>query len=793
MSELKKNIKTEFAKSFLEEFKKENNYLFISDIDSELDTDIPIQPKDTLFEENNAKKSILCAYQLYDNDINLGIRKVNWQSGTVYQEFSDKEELSNFYVLNIVNDRYRVYKCLNNNNSSPSTVPPTGTNTEEEYKIEDKYVWKFMFEIPDVLYKFITDDYIPIPVLDELLFTDERYLQSAVQSTAKSGTIEEINFSYSTTNTSNFNVYDIISENYENPDAIVAGVNANEQTQEITLSISLSSVQNPLFLNPNDGYYNDNYIMTFSTEQEGIIVATIKTYTINETDENLATIELCDVSGNVSNIDVGTAYSITPKIIVRGDGDDNIIAIPIFENKELVDIEMISAGTNYIKAEAYFLIDSPYVLNPIISPNDGHGSEAYSELYANAVIISKTLNKHTQTVSSGDKYYFGNGNNIHQFGIIKNLKTKDNEILEKNYATSNITLVQSNSTVSIQILNYNNNSGDTDTNSGLFNLNDVISKGTSYKKDQFRAKITEITVNGNGETTLNCILLNGLFDNYSTLNLKNETTGETFVLEETQYVVTYQNLPTFDSYDTVDIILGKNSLFTCKILSVLENINTDENSVTTIKFQVEDLQKEPIKSYYDSYGDLIKGESVALLTNDTDGISVVDDSYLHVFDIQTYSSPLNTAYSYVIKLTVNSKNLELGNSQYIEPGDYLDKSIITKDLLNFGKIVFIEYFNQDSQTQLYDNAYVYIKPEKGIFSEFAADADRELYIVSDSPYDKSYTLEEFKGFCSSLGPQYESASSNIDINSGKIVYLNNINTVTLNDTQSIDAKIVLEF
>ena len=778
MSELKKNIKTQFAKSFLEEFRKENSYLFISDIDANSNVDIPVQPKDTLFEENEAKKSILCAYQLYDNDVNLGIKRINWQSGTIYQEFSDKEELLNFYVLNIVNNRYRVYKCLNNNNNSASTVPPTGTNTEEEYKTGDKYVWKFMFEIPDILYKFITDDYIPVPVLDDLIFTDERYLQSAVQSSAKSGTIEEINFSYSETNTQNFQVYDIISENYENPNAIVAGSTPNEQTQEITLSISLSSVENPLFLNPNDGYYNDNYFMMFNTEQEGVIVTTIKSYTINENNENLATIELCDINGNVSNIDVGTPYSIVPKIIVRGDGDDNVIAIPIFENRELVDIEMISAGTNYIKAEAYFLIDSPYVLNPIISPNKGHGSEASSELYANAVIISKVLNKHTENVSSANKYYFGHGNDIHQFGIISNLKTKNNVSLEKMLPINRLSLIKTNSTVIITINNYTNNDN-------FFNINDVITRGTAFKKDQFRAKINSITTNTN--TILTCELINGLFNNYLTLNLKNETTGKIYTLTNGQFSVNYENLPTFTSYDTANIVLGKESLFTCNVLSVLE-----ENT-TSIKYEVENLQKIPQQSYYNSEGDLIKGEPVGLLTNNTDGISVLDDSFLNVLSLESDFSLLTTCYSYILKITVNSKNLELGNNQYIEPGDYLDKYIITKDLLNFGKIVFIEYFNENNNTGVYNNAYIYIKPEKGTFSDFSVDTNRELYIVDTSPYEKSYTLSEFKGFCSSFGPQYEPLSSNLDINSGKILYLNNINTITLNDTQSIEAKIVLEF
>ena len=282
-------------------------------------------------------------------------------------------------------------------------------------------------------------------------------------------------------------------------------------------------------------------------------------------------------------------------------------------------------------------------------------------------------------------------------------------------------------------------------------------------------------------------MINGLFDNYSTLVLKNETRNQSYTLTNGQFSVSYENLPSFTSYDEVDVVLGKESLFTCNVLNIIEQ------DTTSIKYLVENLQKTPQQSYYNSQGDLVKGEGVGLLANNTDGLSVFDDSFLNVLSVETDFSSLNTCYSYILKITVNSKNLELGNGEYIQTGNYLDKYIITKDLLNFGKIVFVEYFNENANTGVYDNARLYIKPEKGTFSDFSLDSNRELYIVDTSPYEKSYILSEFKGFCSSFGSEYESISSNLDINSGKIIYLNNINTITLNDTQSIEAKIVLEF
>jgi sugar lactone lactonase YvrE len=65
----------------------------------------------------------------------------------------------NFYVLT---DDFNVYKCLDNNNNSPSTVKPTGTQVEPITLI-DGYIWKYMYNIPIGLRnKFLTGDQIPV-------------------------------------------------------------------------------------------------------------------------------------------------------------------------------------------------------------------------------------------------------------------------------------------------------------------------------------------------------------------------------------------------------------------------------------------------------------------------------------------------------------------------------------------------------------------------------------------------------------------------------------------------------
>ena len=103
----------------------------------------------------------------YTSDPSVIIASVNNAGGNSYAEAvvtkapsgAQKLEDSNFYV---VTDEFNVYKCLDNNNNSPSTYKPIGT-TVDPITFPDGYMWKFMFNIPVALRnKFLTDEFIPV-------------------------------------------------------------------------------------------------------------------------------------------------------------------------------------------------------------------------------------------------------------------------------------------------------------------------------------------------------------------------------------------------------------------------------------------------------------------------------------------------------------------------------------------------------------------------------------------------------------------------------------------------------
>jgi hypothetical protein len=71
----------------------------------------------------------------------------------------DKLEDAAFYVMT---EDFNVYKCLDNNNNTPSTVKPLGTSVTP-IETADGYRWKYMYNVPiNLRNKFLSDDQIPV-------------------------------------------------------------------------------------------------------------------------------------------------------------------------------------------------------------------------------------------------------------------------------------------------------------------------------------------------------------------------------------------------------------------------------------------------------------------------------------------------------------------------------------------------------------------------------------------------------------------------------------------------------
>lgn len=124
---------------------------------------LPITPADNANAESFTYDDLLAVKRVTSSDVAFVAPRRNWQTGTTYDIYRHDygERITgtttqqsansgvfnlfdaNFYVLNSARN---VYKCLDNNNNSASTVEPTGTDTIV-LSTADGYKWKFMYTL----------------------------------------------------------------------------------------------------------------------------------------------------------------------------------------------------------------------------------------------------------------------------------------------------------------------------------------------------------------------------------------------------------------------------------------------------------------------------------------------------------------------------------------------------------------------------------------------------------------------------------------------------------------------
>ena len=174
---------------FSSEFKSSDNsyYCFVglpnpTDYKSDWN-DSPTPPRDNFSEQDDYWDTMISLKKINSSDVKRVIRKIDWQSGNVYDMYrgdisrsnksipSGASSLysSNFYVIN---EDFRVYICLyngidpDNPNGRPSIDQPlfTGLEPREAGTSGDGYIWKYLYTIkPSDVVKFDSTNYIPVP------------------------------------------------------------------------------------------------------------------------------------------------------------------------------------------------------------------------------------------------------------------------------------------------------------------------------------------------------------------------------------------------------------------------------------------------------------------------------------------------------------------------------------------------------------------------------------------------------------------------------------------------------
>lgn len=360
--------------------------------------------------------------RINSSDVSFVINNNEWKSGTIYDEYDHQDpNLLNkiFYVVVDDINEHNVYKCLFNNGGVPSTVSPSRVGNDSDLRpitTGDGYVWKYMYTISSTDYdKFASLSHVPVTA------------NSEVSESAIGGTIEVIKVE---DQGSGYNNY-IETGIFRSGDISVNGINTIYGAPETAESIDDFYRGCVLRITSGSGINQYRKIVNYSATRSQ------KLFTLEEP--------------FLVNPQVGDSYEVYPYIYVFGDGSESIgaeaIAIIDPEANNISIIEMLNVGSGYRAAQTFagqaplgssvtnqsIFIDLPAtisasesfresILNPIISPPKGHGENSAVELGSRRACVSVRLEE-----SEGGTIPVEN--DFRQIGIIKNPLFDNVEIL----------------------------------------------------------------------------------------------------------------------------------------------------------------------------------------------------------------------------------------------------------------------------------------------------------------------------------------------------------------------------
>jgi len=389
--------------------------------------------KNTISEQRDFKRRVIFGNKVTDENIRYMFYKNAWTTGTVYDDFDDTQDTSTLNSIVTVSNAeldYEVFKCIENNNGSPSTSSPTfngidATSYEQIYSA-DGYVWKYLFTVRRADDRvFGTDDSLPLPYPS---YGDPKVIAAAKES------ISQIIIEDTVTNL--FSGYRFGDPEIANDTSTVklkgfTGTSTSN-VKELTLEIIPKS---GLTLDSGTDSYTNMYLVQTS---KGDSVNTFNGVTVydvlSSTTADNKTIKVL-INSTISSFDAFDAFTfqLVPKIDVTqstSTGTPSIAYGIIDQFGTLKRISFKSRGDEYKYATATLALpsglsnlytpDTAATLRCVISPPGGHGSDMISELSMSRLSVITNF--------SGDDIAIPNANTYTKVGLVKNPSFIDNTL-----------------------------------------------------------------------------------------------------------------------------------------------------------------------------------------------------------------------------------------------------------------------------------------------------------------------------------------------------------------------------
>ena len=386
-------------------------------------------------EKRDFQRRVIFGNKVTDADVRYMFYKNNWVSGTTYDDFDDKEDVTLMNTTVTVPDdegNYLVFKCLENNSGGASTVTPSLSGIDpasyEDIATADNYVWKYMFAVSAseaAIYQ--TTDSLPLPYP---AYGDAQVISAASES------VSQIIIEETPANQFSAYLFGEATSSTNSSDVIVFSTVQNANIKNLVVSIT-PKVGFSLYTNTNA--YANMYLKTPNGEVYDILASSFAA-----SDKLNITIDTTD------SITPTTVCQVVPKINVS---QSTLTGTPcraygiINQYGTLIKVGFRTKGTEYKFATAEMAyprsLTTPgtTTLRCVVSPRGGHGSNPIAELAMSRLAIITNFSGEAATIPDSNTYT--------KVGLVKNPMFNDGVYVDSFDNRTSITLAENKTSVAL--------------------------------------------------------------------------------------------------------------------------------------------------------------------------------------------------------------------------------------------------------------------------------------------------------------------------------------------------------
>lgn len=345
------------------------------------DTTIPVIDNTTSETVYNAYDEMVFGKRIAPTDVAVMAPRYMWTANTKYAAYRSNEDLTTkqFFVCVDNGASFDVFKCLDNNKNVASTVPPDPTQTSPDdtyYRTSDGYVWKYVYSLNAATFnKFATTTRLPVVA------------NGYVVANAVSGAIDFIDVTFRGSN-----YISSLSNTFISTDLRIGGNDLRYNIANNASSIDDFYINSFIYLTGGTGSGQGRKITEYN------VVGSTKTIQI----ETQFTVPP----------DTTTSYEITPSVTIIGNGEGAVARAVVDADSanSITRIEILARGSGYTRATATVVgntggTSNAAVVNVVLGPKGGHGSNPEFELGADTLCFSATFsNTELNTIPIKNQY-----------------------------------------------------------------------------------------------------------------------------------------------------------------------------------------------------------------------------------------------------------------------------------------------------------------------------------------------------------------------------------------------------